>query len=153
MGCEGLNARQHKYHHPKPKEVLAEWDGKKPVYAFTRNPYTQILSWYYHAKRDNNPEGFMDFINTYKHGWLFGGKLNIYEDVPDMEVQYFLFEKGHEHFFEYVGLPNVEVPHVGATQPNYNLLTEQAMEAIATRFEFDMDHYINVKQNYAVPSQ
>jgi hypothetical protein len=142
MSVEDLNPVRTKYHHPKPKEVVAAWDGRKPFYSVIRNPYNQVLSWFYHAKKGGDESDFLEFVSSYNNGWLFEGLLNIYESVPGIEIQYLVYEDGLDVALDKMGLANVKTSLVGATYPNYNLLTDKAKEVIVQRFSRDVDLYL-----------
>lgn len=108
---------------------------------------TQVLSWFYHAQKGGNEQEFVEFIKNYSNGWLLSNRLNIYENVPDINIEYFVYEDGLESMLEKLGYPNVSVANIGATYPNYNLLTEQATELIQERWPLDVDLYCKVRNS------
>ena len=132
-----------KKHHAGAREVaeiLRKHRGK-PVYTVVRDPVRQALSWYYHCKASQHTT-FIEFIKNYTNGWLFGGKLNIYLDVPDANITFVPLHQGANKVLEHMGLPNTESPHIGRTPASERACLPQEEEAVYLRFgRFDFPLY------------
>jgi hypothetical protein len=116
-----------------------------PVYTIIRNPYDQLLSWYYHAYK---PQGrsFLDFIETYSNGrYLYKSRLNIYREVV---TRHFVFERGLQRAMDDMGFPDIMVGWTGKTEPvpdkSLYLDDEAVQKAIQSRFAADIELYEQV---------
>jgi hypothetical protein len=129
-------------HHTKAAEVLATISRRPevPVYTMLRNPLTQVVSWWKHAQK---PVDIETFIKKYRNGWLFNGRLNIYEGQfckDTVQIKHMLFEDGVPAALEVLGLSlyDIDIPHIGKTDESTPAFDESLVYA---RFPKDIELY------------
>lgn len=93
---EGL--KPYREHHVHPEDIeercekLSKGSSKLPKFTVCRNPYLQVLSWYYHADAKHDPEkptitGLLRFIKERNISWYFSSRLNPYHgEVKDLKI-------------------------------------------------------------------
>jgi hypothetical protein len=102
----------------------------EPVYATIRNPCMQLLSHYWKVRDEMS---FKDYLNS-RTPRLNHHKAN----------RYFIFEHGLERIFEQLGYSDIKVPHVGKSNADINILTEENIMLINKLFKEDVVLYESV---------
>jgi hypothetical protein len=136
-------------HHAPPKEVreACKEHTFRYVYAVVRNPADQMASWYQHAGGDTSRrfKNFEDFCEGYSNGYLLGNRLNIFENVPDINIEYFCYDIGLEEIVRRMTSRRVQVEHIGKSKKrNEYIITPRSLEIIQQRFPEDVQLYREV---------
>jgi len=147
-----------KIHHVEPEQIdntaeeLAPGSSTLPRYTIARDPYTQMVSWYYHfylRNTENVPqeESFIQFVTERQIHWLFGDRLNPYHEAAD---EVFLYEPDLQFVVQEmcdladvfpapVVIPkDVSPPGIGV------VLTPASREAINVRYPRDVEYYYSL---------
>ena len=116
--CGGKNLI--KDHHVQPKKLVTMIpDYSEPLYSVLRSPYDHILAKFWHLNYRRKPE-FREDLDTFIINFAFNCQYNfsgpLLASYQDYVQRYFLFENGLKAFFEEVGFPDVELPHIGHTK-------------------------------------
>lgn len=114
-GGEQLSAN---HHATKVEVIRAQWR-PEPFFTTFRDPFEFILSRYWYRTRNGGYEAlpfdvFLDKYFAAHAATPFAPWLCWYAPYAQ---RLFLFEKGPRHFFEEVGFPDVEIPHLGYCAP------------------------------------
>ena len=137
-----------KLHHDYPhvvQKAKEQGDHPREVVTIIRNPWSHIVSWLHHAKAWWRQE---DYVQNFQGRYFFyHGGMNIYNEVAD---RFFVFEEdGHRKLLDYIGLEDIELPHVGKSseRDTYKAdarLSDSSKEIIRNRFEQDFELYKSV---------
>ena len=115
-----------------------------PVYATIRNPYDQVLSWYWGPwRRSHTIEEFLR-RSPPSRNWI-QKRLNCYDEYVD---GYFLYEDGLEQIFRTLGYGNVRIDRVGVSGADKSLLTEDVCLLIDELLPYDVALYQRVLEAY-----
>ena len=85
--------RKTKEHHVHPDDVASLLKVECPKYTVCRNPYQQVLSWYWHVELRHDPggnpsvTGLLKFLKDQNISWYFSTRLNPYHGkVKDLRI-------------------------------------------------------------------
>lgn len=136
-------------HHASPKAVreAAKEHTFRFVYAVVRNPADQMASWYQHVSTSKFKD-FEDFCENYSNGYMLSNRLNIFENVPDIDIEYFCFDIGLEEIVRRTTNRRVQVEHIGKSKKSPpEIITPRSLQIIQSRFPEDVELYKEVYDN------
>lgn len=132
----GAYALDPNVHHDQPDTIP---DMGLPVYATIRDPFRQVLSWFWPWRKLHTVADYLDRAPPGR-SWI-KNRLNVYDEYVD---GYFMFEDGLEHIFHALGYGYVSVPEVGVSGVDDRYLDEKARAAVNRVLAFDVDLYWRV---------
>lgn len=136
-------------HHASPKQVreACKQFTFRPVYAVVRNPADQMASWYQHVSTSQF-KSFDEFCEKYSNGYLLSNRLNIFENVPDIDIEYFCFDIGLAEIVRRMTSRRVQMEHIGKSKKSPSeIITPRSLQIIEQRFPKDVELYKEVYDN------